>query len=98
MSIKALFCRKIYEELQIFRQAVLCQEKENIYGESYKIDIFVNLYEILAEQADKLSDDALKKLLNQSTGILAYLYDSWMKKEDSSYSELEKHVLEEVAK
>lgn len=98
MNIKALFCRKIYEELQTFRQVILCKEKEDIYGESYKIDIFVSLYEILAEQTDKLSDDALKKLLSQSTGILAYLYDTWLKKEDSSYSELEKHVLDEVAK
>lgn len=98
MSMKALFCRKIYEELQAFEQAILSGEKENIYGESYKIDVFVNLYEILVEQAGKLSDDVLKRLLQQSTGILAGLYEAWLKKEDSSYSELEKHVLEEVSK
>ena len=98
MNMKVLFCRKIYEELQVFKQTVLSEEKEDIYGESYKIDVFVNLYEILVEQAGKLSNDVLKKLLQQSTGILNCLYETWLKKEDSRYSELEKHVLEEVKK
>ena len=98
MNMKVLFCRRIYEELQAFKQTVLSEEKENIYGESYKIDVFVNLYKILVEQAGKLSDDVLKRLLQQSTGILNRMYETWLKKEDSSYSELEKHVLEEVSK
>lgn len=92
MLIRALFCKKISEELKEFKNSVLKKEKESIYSESYRIEVYVNIYEILMEQAEKLPETVLAVWLKWSTGILAFLYDRWLKIEDSSYEELKKYV------
>lgn len=97
MEIKTVFCKKIYNELQGFRNSVISKDKESIFGESYKIDLFINLYEILLEHANVMTDSRMLMLLEQPDGILEFLYDSWINKKDSFYKELKQHVLEEVA-
>lgn len=44
-----------------------------------------------------LSEDILGTLL-QHKGILSNLYEVWLKKYDSSYSEMQQHVEEEIQK
>lgn len=92
---RRIFLKKIYEEYLEFKDKLLQKSKDDIYGDSYKIEVFVNLYEILVEKSDYLSSEILRNLLNQSV-ILETLYNSWMKKEDSSYDELKQHVEEEL--
>lgn len=96
MLIRTLFCKKISEELKEFKTSVLKTEKESIYSESYRIEVYVNIYEILMELAEKLPETVMLLLLKQSTGIIASLYEKWLKREDSSYEELKEYVLEEV--
>lgn len=95
-SIKEKFVKKIYAELQEFKESIMMQEKSAIYSQSYKVEIFSTLYEILMEKADSLSDAILLNLLGQSTGILEALYQDWLKKDDSSYQELSAHVDSEL--
>lgn len=97
MLVRALFCRKISDELREFKESVLTKEKECIYGESYRIEVYVNIYEILMELAEKMPETVMLLLLKQTTGIIASLYAEWLKREDSSYEELKKYVLEEVS-
>ena len=96
MQNRELFCKRIAEELKEFKDSVLTKDKESIYGDSYKIEVYVNIYEILIEQAEKLSEAVLLVWLNQSSGIIASLYVRWLKKEDDFYEELKNHVLEEM--
>lgn len=95
-SIKKRFIKKIYEELQEYKNSILKQSTEIVYGESYRIEIISTLYEILLEKADSISDTVLLSLLEQSTGILEMIYQDWLKKEDSSYQELVEHVDKEL--
>ena len=92
MNIRERFLKRIFAELQSFKENLLRKDKETIFGESYKIETFVNLYEILVEQADRLPDVILLELLNQSAGILESLYQEWLKREDNFYQELKEYV------
>lgn len=96
-DIRQSFCKKIYDEFQQFRVSMLRKSKDDIFGEAYKIDVFVNLYEILMEKSEVLSDAILRNLLCIS-GILEILYECWLKKEDSCFSELLQHVEDEIEK
>ena len=95
-AIKEKFVKKIYAELQEFKESIMMQEKAVIYSESYKVEVFSTLYEILIEKADSLSDVILLNFIGQSTGILEALYQDWLKREYSSYRELSEHVDSEL--
>jgi hypothetical protein len=95
-AIKERFIKKIYRELQDYKAYVMEQEADNICGEAYKIEILSTFYEILLEKADSFSDVLLLNLVNQSTSILERLYQDWLKKDDSSYREMQRHVDSEM--
>lgn len=94
-AAKERFVKRLYSELQDFKQSVLSKDKESVYGEAYKVEIFSTLYEIFLEKADSISDAMLLNLLAISGGILETAYQDWLKKEDSSYRELKEHVDQE---
>ena len=96
-NIKEQFFQKLKEEYQQFRQRILQKDKQDIIKDSYRIEIFEELYKILVEKGDTLSDAILRNLLYQS-GILDFLYDCWLKKEDSQLQELMDCVEEELGK
>lgn len=96
-NVRKRFCKKIYEEYVQFRANMLKKSKKDILGEAYKIDVFANLYEILVEKSETLSDEILKNLINIS-GLLDILYDCWLKKADGWFDELLKHVEDELDK
>lgn len=95
-KIKENFIKRLYSELQEFRQSVLAQDKQTVYGESYKVEVVSTLYEIFLEKADAISDTVLLNLIGQSAGILETAYEDWLKKEDSFYQELKEHVENEL--
>lgn len=45
-ELKKLLLDRLYLELQLFKDATLQQEKEEIYKSSYKIETFTNIYDI----------------------------------------------------
>jgi len=97
-AIKELFYKRIYAELLNFKNDMLTQDKEIIYRSSYKIEFFVNVYEILVDQAEKQSEAVLYRLVYQCTGILDSLYEEWLRMEDNTFSELKEYVFNELFK
>ena len=93
--VKEHFLDRLYGEYQSYKASVLGCPNAEIFNRCYEIDAMVNLYEILAEKADGLPEHVLAKLL-QRRNILTELYEVWLKKDDGSYSELEKHVADEI--
>lgn len=96
-NVKEQFFQKLKEEYQQFRQRIFQKDKQDIIKDSYRIEIFEELYKILVEKGDTLSDAILRNLLYQS-GLLDFLYDCWLKKEDSQLQELMDCVEEELGK
>lgn len=97
-GIKELFYKRIYAELLNFKNDMLTQDKEIIYRSSYKIEFFVNVYEILVDQVEKQSEAVLYRLVYQCTGILESLYEEWLRREDNAFSELQDYVYKELFK
>lgn len=89
------FMDRLYGEFQAFRAEMLALTNRELFGRCYEVDIKINLYEIMMEKAGGLTAEMLSVLLQQKN-ILSSLYDSWLKKDDSQYGELEGHVAESV--
>lgn len=96
-GIRELFFRRIYVELLNFKNDILAQEKEVIYGSAYKIEFFASVYEILAESAEKLSEADLYCLVYQNGSIIENLYEKWLKQEDHAFLELQAYVHQELS-
>lgn len=94
---RGLFLKKLYGELQLFKESVMQMEKEKIYGEAYKIEVYASLYEILMDQSENYPVQLLEKL-SAKENVLQPLYDTWLKKDDDLYEELCSHVAYEMKK
>lgn len=94
MDDKQRLCERIYDELRDYKKRSLMGSKEEIYNNSYKTEVIVNLYEILIECADKLDEGYIKQLLNLKEGILETLYLDYVtdSSEDVFYSDLKEHI------
>lgn len=92
MDIKETFCRRIHGELQSFKEELLKESREVIYDSSYKIEVFVNLYGILAEFSGEMTGEAMENMLQEDPGILETLYQEWLKHEDGFYGELKEYA------
>ena len=100
-ELRELFLQRLYVEWMLYKDSMLQKGKEDIFKASYKIEIFVNLYEILISYAEKLNSNTLRGLLNLDFGILGFLYQEWLHREDTFYEELSGYAcseLEEVLK
>ena len=95
-ELRGLFAQRLYLEYMIFKDSLLQKGKEDIFTASYKIEIFVNLYEILLAHAGDLHSDKIRGLLNLHIGILEFLYQKWLDKEDSFYEELSECAYSEL--
>lgn len=89
------FMDRLYGEFQAFKAEMLALTNRELFGRCYEVDTKINLYKIMVEKAGGLTAEMLSVLLKQKN-ILACLYDSWLKKDDSQYSELESHVAKSV--
>lgn len=61
-TAREMFLGRLHGKLQRFKESMLQKDKEGIYSESYRIEVFINLYEILAEQAGQMQDALLLDL------------------------------------
>ena len=95
-GLRELLLQRLHMELLLFKDSMLQKEKEDIFMNSYRIEIYVNLYEILVEHADTLGADTMRMLLNLNYGILETVYQKWMGKKDSFYDELNTYVCNEL--
>ena len=95
-GLRELLLQRLHMELLLFKDSMFQKEKEDIFMDSYRIEIYVNLYEILVEHADTLGADTMRMLLNLNYGILETVYQKWLGKKDSFYDELNTYVCNEL--
>ena len=98
---KRLLIRRLYLELQIFQYSVLSKTKREIYESAYKIELMASIYELLVELVESINETMVNYLLKWNGSILEFLYQAWLKQEDSTWEELEAHItsaLERIAK
>ncbi|MEZ3462623.1 MAG: DUF3848 domain-containing protein [Lachnospiraceae bacterium] len=86
-ELRDLLLKRLHIELQLFKDSILRQSKEEVYKSSYKIEVFVNSYEILVEDMEGLDEDTVRGLLYQNFGILDFLYQEWLTREDCVFDE-----------
>lgn len=86
---------RLYLEYLKFKDDMLRKSQEEVFKSRYRIDVFLNLYEIMVEKTEELPREILARLEKQE-GPLERLYEGWMKKEDSVYQELKDYVEKEL--
>lgn len=84
---KELLLTKLTDEYRKFKTDTLFLSKEDIYANAYKIDIIINMYEILVDLADKMKASELEKLLERKE-ILESFYNEWLNVEDDFYEQI----------
>ena len=87
-ELRELFCLKIGLENTCFKKKMLKQGVEVLFERAYQIDTMLNLYELLIEMSQKMELEVLKTLL-VFPNLLSFLYDRWLKEEDSHIEELQ---------
>ena len=95
-QLRELLLERLHLEVQLFKDSMLRRNKADIYAGSYKIELYVNLYEILVMEVERMSEPLLRKLLYQRSGILDAFYEEWMTKDDSFYTELRNFAEDEL--
>lgn len=95
-QLKELFLKRLCIEYELFKDSMLRNEKTDIFEESYRIEIYKNLYQILIHEAAEMEETVLCRLIYQINGVMEFFYQEWLKKEDSSYSELREYVSSEL--
>ncbi len=94
-ELRELFCIKIGLENARFKERMLKQSAEVLFERAYQIDTMINLYELLMEMSQKMELEVLKTLL-VFPNLLAFLYDRWLKEEDSHMEELQRSLEKNV--
>ena len=93
--MKEALWNKLTVEYKSYKIQILSLSPAEIYSKCYEIDIITNFYEILTGRTESMSDEQCKVLLAHDN-ILMDLYDCWLAKDDSNYSEMEKHISDEL--
>lgn len=96
-EMREVFGIKIYLEYEVFKLSMLQKGVSELYQEAYKIDTYINLYELLLEISQRLDVSEIKSIL-LCPNLLAFLYDLWLKYEDSHVSDLEEFLRIEILK
>ena len=87
-QLEKTFCRKIERELKQFKSRVMKLEKEEIFRAAYRIDNVICIYETLLEMSGNMGEETLEAV-TAFPRLLEFLYDRWMKYEDSQIIELD---------
>ena len=95
-ELRGLFVQRLYLEYMLFKDSMLQREKKDIFHESYKIEVIVNLYEILLAYTEDLQSEMTRKFLKINFGILEYLYQKWQYKKDNFYEVLKEYACNEL--
>ena len=93
--MKECLFERLYKEYEEFKSSILKLSKLDIFNKCYEIDVMTNIYDILIDKADNMSDEETGTLLNRSH-MLYELYRLWLKRDDYNYSELESFIYEEI--
>ena len=83
--------KRIAQELERFKERMLKQSPEKIYGAAYEIDSHICIYEQLVEKIEDFTEVQLRKLL-KLPNVLGLFYDEWLSVEDSRNEELSSAV------
>ncbi len=92
MGIKETFCQRINGELQSFKEELLKENGDAIYGSSYKIEVFEGLHEILLGLSYETAGEAMGNMLQEDSAVLETLYQGLLKYEDGFYGELKDYT------
>ena len=95
-ELRELLQQRLHLELMCFKDSMLQQDKEDIFKASYRIEIYVNLYEILLVHTENLQSGMIRELLGLGFGILDSLYQEWLDREDGFYAELREYACYEL--
>lgn len=95
-ELRELLQQRLHLELMCFKDSMLQQGKEDIFKASYRIEIYVNLYEILLVHTENLQGGMIRELLGLSFGILDHLYQEWLDREEGFYAELREYACYEL--
>ena len=95
-GLRELLLQRLHMELLLFKDSMFQKEKEDIFMDSYRIEIYVNLYEILLAHTENLQCGMIRGLLALNSGILDHLYQEWLDREDSFYAELREYACYEL--
>lgn len=82
---------RISSELAKFKERMIKQPPEKIYGAAYEIDNHICIYEQLVEKIEGFTEAQLRKLL-QLPNVLGLFYEEWLSIEDSRNQELSNAV------
>ena len=94
-ELEELFCFKIGRELERFKEEMRELDLEEILARAYQIDTLISIYEILVEISRQIGKEVLERTI-LFPDLLAFLYDGWMRQEDSHMQELQTAVLGEL--
>ena len=94
-ELEELFCVKIGRELERFKEEMRELDLEEILARAYQIDTLISIYEILVEISRQIGKEVLERTI-LFPDLLAFLYDGWMRQEDSHMQELQTAVLGEL--
>ncbi len=86
-QLEKTFCRKIGRELEQFKRRILKMGKEEIFHAAYRIDNVICIYEALLSMSGNMGEETLEAA-TAFPGLLEYLYDRWMKYEDSQMEDI----------
>ena len=95
-ELRELLSERLHVELHLFKDSMLQRPKEDIYESSYKIEVYVNVYEILMEEVGSLDIETVRGILHWRYGILESLYEEWLGRDDNSFDELKAYVGSEL--
>ena len=95
-GMRDLLSKRLYIELQLFKDSMLQREKEDIFRSSYEIEIYVNLYEIFMMHIANLDIGTMRRLLGLAFGILEHAYQEWLSREDGFFDELSEYACDEL--
>ncbi len=91
-ELRGLLSERLHLELYLFKDSMLQKTKEEIYKASYKIEVFVTMYEILLGDIENLDAGTMRGLLYWGCSILESLYQEWLGYNDGSFDELKAYV------
>ena len=90
-DLEVLFCFKIGKELEQFKGRIVRMDLDEILAHAYQVDIIITIYELLLEMSQQLGKEILETIILYPN-LLAFLYEKWMKEEDSHMQELQESL------
>ena len=90
-DLEVLFCFKIRKELEQFKGEIEKMDLDEILARAYQVDAIITIYELLLEMSRQLGKEILETVILYPN-LLAFLYEEWMKEEDSHMQELQESL------